>query len=129
MTMTSNKPYFLRALYEWIVDNNMVPHIVVDATRKNLSIPLQFVKDNQITLNISMSATHNLQMTNQFVSFTGRFGGKPMSVYVPVGAISAIYARETGEGMMFETEDDDGSNNNSDDDGNNDNKPILTIVK
>lgn len=126
--MTSNKPYFLRALYEWIADNNMVPHIVVDATRKNLKIPVKFVKDNQITLNISVNAAHNLQMTNQFISFNGRFGGVPMAVYIPVGAVSAIYARETGEGMMFETEDDDGGNNG----GNNssgDDKPILTIVK
>ncbi len=126
--MTPNKPYILRALYEWIADNNMVPHITVDATRNNLKIPLQFVKDGQIVLNISGTAAHNLQMTNQAVSFGARFSGTPMQVYVPIGAISAIYARETGEGMMFDTYDgddnDDGGGNPSPDD-----KPILKIVK
>ncbi|MDX2165365.1 MAG: ClpXP protease specificity-enhancing factor [Gammaproteobacteria bacterium] len=127
--MTPNKPYILRALYEWIADNNMIPHINVDATRQNLKIPQQFVKDGQITLNLSTTAVHNLQMTNFAVTFGARFSGTPMQVYIPIGAISAIYARETGEGMMFDTYDSDG-----DDDGNGsppaaDGKPILKIVK
>jgi stringent starvation protein B len=125
--MTSNKPYILRALYEWIADNNMVPHIVVDATKNNLKIPMQFVKDNQIVLNISASAVNKLQMTNEFIAFDARFGGVGMQVFVPLYAVSAIYARETGEGMMFDTsgEDDDegGSPPPADD------KPIFTIVK
>ena len=124
--MTSNKPYFLRALYEWIADNNMIPHIVVDATKNNLKIPLQFVKDNQIVLNISASAAHNLQMTNEFISFNARFGGVGMQVYVPIYAVSAIYARETGEGMMFDTSgDDDGGGSPPPEDY----KPKLKIVK
>lgn len=126
--MTPNKPYILRALYEWIADNNMVPHINVDATRENLKIPLQFVKDGQIVLNISTRAAQNLQMTNFAITFGARFSGIPMQVYIPIGAVSAIYARETGEGMMFDTYDgddsDDGGNNNPPDD-----KPKLTIVK
>ena len=126
--MTPNKPYILRALYEWIADNNMVPHINVDATRENLKIPQQFVKDGQIVLNISTTAAHNLQMTNTAITFGARFSGAPMQVYIPIGAVSAIYARETGEGMMFDTYDgddsDDGGNNNPPDD-----KPKLTIVK
>ena len=126
--MTPNKPYILRALYEWIADNNMVPHITVDATRENLKIPQQFVKDGQIVLNISTTAAHNLQMTNTAITFGARFSGTPMQVYIPIGAVSAIYARETGEGMMFDTYDgddsDDGGNNNPPDD-----KPKLTIVK
>ena len=124
--MTSNKPYFLRALYEWIADNHMVPHINVDATKNNLKIPMQFVKDGQIVLNISTEAANHLQMTNDFISFNARFGGVPMQVYIPIGAVSAIYARETGEGMMFDTSDDDdggGSPPPADD------KPILSIVK
>jgi stringent starvation protein B len=122
--MTSNKPYFLRALYEWIADNNMIPHINVDATKNNLKIPMQFVKDGQIVLNICANAAQNLQMTNEFISFNARFGGVPMQVYIPMNAVSAIYARETGEGMMFDTaEDDDGSPPPADD------KPIFTIVK
>ncbi|HEV2614689.1 MAG TPA: ClpXP protease specificity-enhancing factor [Gammaproteobacteria bacterium] len=124
--MTSNKPYFLRALYEWIADNHMVPHINVDASKKYLKIPLQYVKDGQIVLNISMEAAHNLQMDNEAISFNARFGGVPMQVYVPIGAVSAIYARETGEGMMFDTSDDDGGGPPpppADD------KPILSIVK
>jgi stringent starvation protein B len=126
--MTPNKPYILRALYEWIADNNMVPHINVDATRENLKIPQQFVKDGQIVLNISTTAAQNLQMTNSAITFGARFSGTPMQVYVPIGAVSAIYARETGEGMMFDTYDgddsDDGGNDNPPDD-----KPKLTIVK
>jgi len=125
--MTSNKPYFLRALYEWIADNNMIPHIVVDATKNNLKIPLQFVKDGQLVLNISANAAHNLQMTNEFISFSARFGGVGTQVYVPIYAVSAIYARETGEGMMFDTsgEDDDGGGSPPPDDD----KPKLSIVK
>lgn len=124
-SMTSNKPYFLRALYEWIADNNMVPHIAVDATKNNLKIPLQFVKDGQIVLNISVSAANKLQMTNEFISFNARFGGIGMEVYIPIGAVSAIYARETGEGMMFDTSDDDGGGAPPP----SDDKPILSIVK
>lgn len=123
--MTSNKPYFLRALYEWIADNNMVPHITVDATKDHLKIPQQFVKDGQITLNISHSAANKLQMTNEFISFDARFGGVGMQVYIPVGAVSAIYARETGEGMMFDTTEEDGGGSPPP----TDDKPFLSIVK
>lgn len=99
--MNSRLPYLLRATYEWLADNNCTPHLVVDATVENVTVPLPFVQDGQITLNISMSATHELEMTNDAVTFSARFSGRVEHIYVPVEAVLAIYARENGEGMVF----------------------------
>ncbi|ATC93323.1 ClpXP protease specificity-enhancing factor [Pseudoalteromonas tunicata] len=99
--MTPNRPYLLRAFFDWIVDNQCTPHLVVDATYPNTTIPTQFVQDGQIVLNISPSAVAQFAMDNQEISFNARFGGQPMRVVVPVGAVLAIYARENGEGTVF----------------------------
>ena len=102
--MSAKRPYLLRALYEWIVDNQLTPHIVVDATLPQCQVPLEFVQDGQIILNIAPAAVGALQMTNTEVQFNARFGGKPMQVWIPMAAVVAIYARENGAGTIFELE-------------------------
>jgi stringent starvation protein B len=104
MAETSTKPYILRALHEWATDNGYTPHIVVQVTDR-CRVPPAFVRDGQITLNISDAATAGLVMGNDFIEFQARFGGKPEQISVPVCAVTAIYSRETGSGMGFEVED------------------------
>jgi len=105
MSMSSSRPYFLRAIYEWILDNNCTPHILVDAHVAGTQVPQQHVnKDGQIILNISPSAIKDFFMDNTAVSFNARFSGVVNNLYVPCGAILGIYARENGQGMMFEAE-------------------------
>ncbi len=106
MQMTPNRPYLLRAFYEWIVDNNCTPYLVVDATVAGVKVPAQHVKDGQIVLNISPGAVGNLQLGNDAVTFNARFGGNPFALYVPQRAVLAIYARENGAGTMFTPEED-----------------------
>ncbi len=105
MVMTSSRPYLIRALYEWIVDNEFTPHIAVDAHASNVQVPQQYVnKDGQIVLNVAPHAVIGLELGNKAVSFNARFGGIPTDIYVPCHAILGIYARENGQGMMFERE-------------------------
>ena len=104
MTMTSSRPYIARALYEWILDNDCTPYILVDAARRGVEVPREFVKDGQIVLNISPSAVRALQMENEMITFSGRFGGEALTITVPADALMAIYARENGQGMVFEVE-------------------------
>lgn len=103
--MTPNRPYLLRAFFDWIVDNQCTPHLVVNADFPAVQVPTQFVQDGQIVLNISPSAVTQFAMDNQQLSFNARFGGQPMQVYVPMGAVLAIYARENGEGTVFTAEE------------------------
>jgi stringent starvation protein B len=103
--MKARRPYLLRAIHEWITDSLCTPHIVVDAGITGVEVPRQFVQDGKIVLNVSWTATANLRMTNDEVSFSGRFGGTSMSVSVPITAVLAIYARETGQGMIFNDDD------------------------
>ena len=102
--MNSSRPYLVRALYEWIVDNNCTPHILVNAEYAGVKVPAGFAKDGQIVLNVSPNAVRYLQMENAAVSFEGRFGGVPQSLYIPIQALMAIYARENGQGMVFDME-------------------------
>ena len=102
--MTPMRPYLLRALYDWIVDNQLTPHLVVDATIVGTKVPQQFVNDGQITLNISPSAVVGLQLLDDEIRFNARFGGQPMEVIVPMTAALALFARENGAGAMFEAE-------------------------
>ena len=101
MSITPSRPYLIRALYEWILDNDDVPYLVVDATIQNVMVPEQFVADGQIILNIGPSAVQSLDLDDEAVSFSARFGGVPMQVYVPVLAVKAIYSKESGQGMGF----------------------------
>ena len=95
----------IRALYEWIVDNRSTPYLLVDAHGDGVAVPLDFVnKEGQIILNISPNAVKNLEVTNEHVSFNAKFGGIPTDIYVPCNYILGIYARENGQGMIFEPE-------------------------
>ena len=102
--MTSHRPYLLRALYEWIADNGMTPHLLVDATRADVRVPMSAVKDGRIVLNVAERAVSGLAMDNELIRFSARFGGVSQAVSVPVGAVLAIYARETGQGMALPDE-------------------------
>ncbi|PSW56481.1 ClpXP protease specificity-enhancing factor [Photobacterium leiognathi] len=102
--MTPRRPYLLRAFYDWLVDNDLTPHLVVDATLPGVKVPMEFVSDGQIILNIAPRAVGNLELGNEAVSFNARFSGRPHSVIVPMYAVLAIYARENGAGTMFEPE-------------------------
>ena len=102
--MTSHRPYLLRALWEWIADNGMTPHLLVDARQPGVRVPAHTVKDGKVVLNIADRAVAKLEMGNDMVSFSARFAGVSQSVQVPVTAILAIYARETGQGMALPEE-------------------------
>lgn len=102
--MNSSRPYLIRALYEWIVDNDCTPHILVNAEHPKVQVPAGYASEGQIVLNLSPRAVRDMQMDNEAVSFEGRFGGVSHSLYVPAAAVMAIYARENGQGMVFETE-------------------------
>jgi len=106
MKMTPNRPYLLRAFYDWIVDNNCTPYLVVDATLQGVRVPPQYVKDGQIVLNISPGAVGNLSLANDEVTFNARFGGSPFALRIPQYAVLAIYARENGAGTMFTPEEE-----------------------
>lgn len=102
--MTSNRPYLLRALYEWILDNELTPLILVAANQPGVVVPQQHIKDGQIILNIGPSAVRDLTISNDLVHFHARFSGTPMNVRVPPNAVLGIYARENGHGMLFPEE-------------------------
>ena len=102
--MNSSRPYLLRALYEWILDNQCTPYLLVNAGYPETVVPQNFVEDGQIVLNVSPSAVRQLDMDNDRVTFDGRFGGVPQQVWLPVQSVMAIYARENGQGMVFEIE-------------------------
>lgn len=103
--MTSNRAYLVRALYEWILDNDMTPHLLVDAEAPDVQIPNQFVEDGRIVLNVSPSAIQHLEMGNEWILFDARFGGVPYQISLSVSSVLAIYARENGRGMIFPDED------------------------
>jgi stringent starvation protein B len=99
--MTSNRPYLVRALYEWICDNGMTPYLLVEATAPGVRVPPQTVKDGRVVLNIAPRAVTKLELANDVVSFQARFAGVAMLVIAPTDAILAVYAMENGQGMLF----------------------------
>jgi len=102
--MTPSRPYLMRALHEWILDNDCTPYVLVDASLPNVNVPSDYINNGQIVLNISPSAVRDLVMDLDGLSFNARFGGVPMDVSVPLVAILALYARENGQGMVFGSE-------------------------
>lgn len=101
-TFTPTRPYLARAIYEWICDNQLTPYLLVDATQPYTEVPQQFVKDGQIVLNLAPHAVHQLQISNESISFSARFGGISKDIYIPISAVLGIYARENGQGLFFE---------------------------
>jgi len=127
--MTSSRPYLIRALYQWIVDNGVTPYILVDAAAEGVAVPAQYIQDNKIVLNIAPMAVRSLTLGDGEITFNARFSGKSTDIYVPTEAVLAIYARENGQGMMFTDEphnpeppDGDGPDDSPD-------KPRLRVVK
>jgi stringent starvation protein B len=118
--MTSNRPYLIRALYEWIGDNGLTPYLMVDAAAPGVRVPPQTVKDGRVVLNIAARAVNRLELANDVISFQARFSGVPMLVLVPVDAVLAVYAMENGQGMLFPAEppsDEEGDAADTGDDG------------
>ena len=102
--MTSSRPYLIRALYEWINDNGLTPYVLADASIAGVDVPKSAIQDGKVTLNISVRAVQALQLDDDAISFSARFGGVSRRIFLPVLAVSAIYARENGQGMMFPTD-------------------------
>lgn len=126
--MTSNRPYLIRALYDWLVDNNLTPHLLVDAARDEVVVPKQFVEEGRIVLNVTPTAVRGLELGNDYITFNARFGGAPMDVVVPPDAVLGIYARENGRGMLFPEETPDDTPPEDDPKPSRD-RPTLKVVK
>lgn len=105
--MTPSRPYLIRAIYDWIVDNGCTPHVLVNTQLEGVEVPLQYVKDDKIILNVGPNATQALVIDNENIHFSARFGGVSTQVKVPTRAVMTIYARETGQGMVFAEDDDE----------------------
>ncbi len=101
MVMTSTRPYLIRAMYDWIVDNRCTPHLLVDVAFEGVSVPRQYVENGVIVLNMAPSAVRDLDLGNELISFSARFAGTPHDIRVPVPAVQAIYARENGQGIFL----------------------------
>jgi stringent starvation protein B len=104
--MTSLKPYLIRSIYQWIIDNNLTPYLLVDAENTQAILPKQLIEDGKILLNIRPEAIQGLCLENNAIEFNARFSGKPMHIFVPIVAVMAIYAKENGKGMVFDQEDE-----------------------
>jgi stringent starvation protein B len=127
----SNKPYLIRALHQWCSDNGFTPFIAVFVDG-SVEVPMEFVKNNEIVLNLSSEACHQLNLDNEWISFQARFGGVPRKIMVPVSHVLAIYARENGQGMSFPFDAAKFSESNPDIESKEEQKPkrpSLTIVK
>lgn len=111
LQLTPTRPYLTRALYEWICDNQLTPYLLVDATQNDTMVPVQYIQDGQIVLNIAPHATHALHMSNETITFSARFGGVSQNLYIPFSAVLGIYARENGQGMFFDPQEYEGIQN------------------
>lgn len=134
--MIPNRPYLIRAYYQWIVDNNWTPYILVDATGDGILAPLEFAEDGKLVLNIAPSSIRDLDLGNDYINFSARFSGNPMQVQVPTFHVFAIYARENGQGMFFGDIENVSVAKHADEPENPDGgdkpkpkKPNLTVVK
>jgi len=105
--MTPLKPYLIRSIYEWIIDNDLTPYLLVDAENSHAILPSQLIEDGKILLNVRPEAIQGLTLGNQDIEFNARFSGKPMHIVVPIAAVMAIYAKENGKGMIFDQEDEE----------------------
>ena len=135
--MTPSRPYLLRGIYDWLIDNEQTPYLLVNAEAEGVIVPREHVQDGKIILNISLTATRDLELTNEGIHFSARFSGKAMTVNVPIMAALAVYSKENGRGMMFPEEpveqdtdsEEEASTESSDSKSKKDQKPHLTIVK
>lgn len=105
MSMSSQKPYLIRAIYEWLLDNESTPYLLVNARADDVEVPQDYVKEGRIVLNIAPDAIHNLSLENEWVTFSARFAGRSQDIIVPVSAVQAIYSKENNQGMFFPDEE------------------------
>ncbi len=127
--MTSSRPYLLRAIHEWVLDNGMTPYLLVDARQEGVDVPSQSVQDGKVVLNISPQAVQGLVMNNERVEFNARFSGVSTYICVPTMAVLAIYARENGRGMVFTEEDGSDPPEGPEPDSEPPRRPALKVVK
>ncbi len=133
MQMTSSRPYLVRAMYQWVADNGMTPHLLVDVSVDGVRVPSEHVQNGKIILNIAPMAVTGLVLGDADIVFSARFSGKPMELYIPIEAVLALYAKENGQGMMFS--ENDGAITASDDeydpepDPDKPKRPSLRVVK
>jgi len=127
--MNSSRPYLIRAINEWIVDNALTPYLLVNAEVEGVDVPRRHVESGKIVLNINPQAISNLHIANDHIEFSARFGGTPMLVYIPMAAVLAIYAKENGRGMMFNEEEDVPPPASPDDTPRGSGRPALKVVK
>ncbi|MGD8910489.1 MAG: ClpXP protease specificity-enhancing factor [Chromatiales bacterium] len=125
--MTSNRPYLIRALYDWLVDNGQTPYLLVNADHSGTVLPRKFVEDGRIVLNIDPTAVKGLELGNEWISFSARFSGVSEDILVPPAAVQGIYAKENGQGMLFP--DDDGPGEPEPDPNRPGGRPSLKVVK
>ena len=134
MQMTSSRPYLIRAIYQWIADNGMTPHLLVDVAVDGVQVPSEHVQNGKIILNIAPMAINSLVLGDTEITFSARFSGKSQGIYVPIEAVLAVYAKENGQGMMFSEDDGaisapDGGDDDPDDDPDKPKRPSLRVVK
>ena len=103
--MTSNRPYLIRAIYDWIIDNGMTPHLMVDAEHPSAIVPMEFADDGRIVLNVAPQAVHGFHIGNDMIRFSARFGGQPYAIELAPQAVLGLFARENGQGMLFPEEE------------------------
>ena len=138
--MTTTRPYLIRAINEWACENNLTPHLLVNALDEGVVVPAQFVNDGQIILNISPSAVQGIELGNEWILFSARFSGQSMKIEIPVTSVLAIYARENGQGIFFPEDegspepDGNGGEKQSTEDSDRtgkkkQEKPLLKVVK
>jgi stringent starvation protein B len=137
--MTSNRPYLIRAIYDWIIDNGMTPHLMVDAEHPSSIVPLEFADEGRIVLNVAPHAVHGFHIGNDLIRFSARFGGQPFAIELAPQAVLGLFARENGQGMLFPEEELPADNDSSAGDpgpGEDDNdapkkpsRPNLRVIK
>ena len=127
--MTPLKPYLIRAVYEWIVDNNLTPHLLVNADNNQGILPVDYVEDGRIVLNIRPQAVEALSLGNELIEFNARFSGKPMTITASVNAVMAIFAKENGKGLVFDQENDDSGLPEPPPENKSPTKPSLRVIK
>lgn len=125
--MTPSRPYLLRAIHDWIVDNNLTPQLVVDAGVEGVQVPPEHVREGRIVLNVAASAVRDLTLGNEWIEFGARFGGVPRQILLPTKAVLAVYARENGVGMAFQEQEPDGEP--PEPGGSKPERPSLRVVK
>jgi len=111
--MTSSRPYLIRAIYDWLVDNKLTPYMMVDAMNRDVEVPEKYIEDGKIILNVAPMAVREMSMTNANIRFDARFSGITHHITFPTQAVMAVYAFENGRGMVFSDEDDDGAGDHS----------------